>query len=217
MSRRGNFIIFKEDEIYRLIIALIVLFLNLAEVFFIIYKWTIKKKRKTIYETYLLSLSCADVTFSLANMIFSTMILADSGNLIIATIGYVLSLYLSVSHISAITVDRLIAIIFPLTHKLKVRVKHARMVILTLWFVCIGIGVVLYFEYRNNTFEKYTLISIKFIKLIIYVSDIIFIVAYIILCYILLRQENKALSSTRVNAYRRALHLTRNLIICYVQ
>ena len=192
-----NFIIYKEDEIYRLIISLIVLFLNLAEVYFIIYKWTAKKKRKTIYETYLLSLSFADVTFSLANMVFATMILANSGNLIIATIGYVLSLYLSVSHISAITVDRLIAIIFPLTHKLKVRVTHARKVILTLWVVCVAIGVVLYFAYRYNTFEKYTQISIRFIKFIIYVSDIIFIVAYIILCYILLRQENKLPASTR--------------------
>ena len=134
-----------KDEILRrsfaLVIGMLVIILNAIQVVLIL---RIKRK-KTLYEKCLLSLSVADLLFGFSNGVVSMMYLVGIQNVIILyDITYTVFLFCiltSILHILWIALDRLWAVTFPFNHNVKATSRKLHKLIILSWTFTLLISV----------------------------------------------------------------------------
>ena len=132
-----------------LIVGLTVAILNSIQMVILVRK----KKKKTIYEKCLLSLSVADMFFGLSNVIVAAIYLAEKQELIIVyDITYAIFFFCvttSILHVLWIALDRLWAVIFPFNHNVMVTGKRIHILLAITWIVTLLISVTIFFSIQS--------------------------------------------------------------------
>lgn len=126
-----------EEDIAFLIVAVLILIANSAEI-----KLLMKRRRHFVpYEQLLLSLSVCDLLVGISMGMFSIMDLITQREKVAlkasGTIPLWGSLLLSVLHIDLLTIDRYLAVSYPLRHKVWVTTRNAALTIITTLVTCI--------------------------------------------------------------------------------
>lgn len=128
------------EESIRIALSLIIIALNLTQIVLI----ARLKRKKTIYELFLMSLAIADFLLTFFNFIFSVMFLAEISVLFdYIVILYFVTITTSFLHLLAIAMDRFVAVYFPLNHKVSFTLSKTKKVIFGLWTLMILLVVVL--------------------------------------------------------------------------
>ena len=155
MKRRFGSLQSREDETLKnsiyVSVGVIVVILNAIQVTVL----SCLKRKKTIYERFLLSLSVADLFFGFSNAIISITYLSDQKEIdLLYDIAYTifgLCLVTSILHISWIALDRLWAVVFPFRHDTIVTVKKVHILIALTW-TCTLIAAITLFVYQRLNF-----------------------------------------------------------------
>eukprot|EP00111_Clytia_hemisphaerica_P016568 TCONS_00049086-protein len=174
-----------DEEKARTALSVIVLLVNFIEIVYI----TRLRRQKSNYETLLLSLSVADLSFAIANIITSIFLFEDLfTNSGVGLMIYIYSLLLSILHILGITVDRMSSILLPLKHKIYWRRRHVRGLIFTLWIVPFLVIVPVFSTVYIYGFAYYVGMVQHISMYSIFISNSLFTVAYIVII-VKLRQQ----------------------------
>ena len=152
-----------EEKIKRSIdlsFGVLIAILNIVEIIMIA-KITRKKK---IYEIILLSLSVSDCMFGISNVFVSIPFLADLCTLIdfleTAYTFYVFFVLTSIFHLLFIAVDRLVAVLKPLKHKIYLSRRRFYILLAILWILAVMISALLQMlDKFTDTFERKKFIS----------------------------------------------------------
>ena len=122
--------------------GLLIAILNIVEMIIIV-----KVKRKKMYKILLLSLSVSDCMFGLSNSFVSTIYIASvcrfEDLLETAYTSYVFFVLSSIFHLLFITVDRLIAVLKPVKHKVYLSRRRVYVSIAVLWIFAVLITALL--------------------------------------------------------------------------
>ena len=146
------------------------------------------KRKKKIYDTILLSFSVSDCKFGVSNVFLNIVALSEkceSEALSEAThTFYVFSILSSILHLIFITMDRLIAVLKPLQHKVFFTRKTIYIILAFPWVLAIIINIILqlldeFTEIFNNFQETMHLI----LSIIIIIADMIMITSYLLILY----------------------------------
>ena len=145
----------KLEKSIELSLGVLIAILNLVEIIMIV---KIKRKRK-LYEILLLSLSVSDFMFGISNVFVNTFFLAGvCNNQYLVTTAFTLYLFFvltSIFHLSFITIDRLIAVLKPLQHKLILSRKRVYKFLVLLWILAVAISVFLQIlDEFTDTFKR---------------------------------------------------------------
>ena len=123
----------REIHIYKrsfdLIFGTIVVILNATQIIIIC-----KRRKKTIYLKYLLSLSLTDLLFGLSNVVVCAIYLADVQKtdflLDVAYSVFCFCILTSICHIIWISLSRLVAVVYPFQHNKVVTHKRVHILII---------------------------------------------------------------------------------------
>ena len=130
----------KLEKSIELSLGVLIAILNLVEIILIA---KIKRKRQ-LYEILLLSLSVSDFMFGISNVfvnIFFLKGICNNQHLVTTAFTiYVFFVLTSIFHLSFITVDRLIAVLKPLQHKLVLSRKRVYIILVLLWILAVAIS-----------------------------------------------------------------------------
>ena len=146
--------IFYTQVLPQVIIAVLAIFLNLAEIY-------LMKKRKKYYpsEYLMVSLAFADLMFSVFVLVthcVSSLTYHSDGSgrrtvLEIVDTLIAFSIFASIAHVVAISLDRLVAVIFPLRHRVRTDAIKMKRVVIGIWCVTvIFIGSLSAYQYRKG-------------------------------------------------------------------
>ena len=146
------------------------------------------KRKKKIYDIILLSLSVSDCTFGVSNVVLNVAALSEkceSKALSEAThTFYVFSILSSILHLIFITMDRLIAVLKPIKHKVFFTRKTIYIILAFLWILAIIISTILQlldeFTERFNNFQETMHLTLS---IIIIIADLIMITSYSLILY----------------------------------
>ena len=155
----------------------VVSLMNFCEIVYIA-----RKNKKTSYEVLLLSLSFSDSLFATVNIVpaFSSRS-ALSWIVEILRFVYVMSFCLSMFHLIALAIDRLVAVRFPLKHKTYWRLKYACILSIFFWIFTVS-TLFLMHEYKYTISPLYHLKLLKIcIISVIGLTDITLVVVYAII------------------------------------
>ena len=118
-----------------LLIGMIVIIFNAIQVILI---WRIKRK-KTIYETFLLSLSVADFLFGLSNVVVCSVYLSKMhfkfGITDFAYTAFLFCIMTSIFHILWIALSRMWAVVYPIQHSVIVTRRKVHILISLTWIM----------------------------------------------------------------------------------
>ena len=122
--------------------GLLIISMNFAEVVFIS-----RKKHRSTFEKLLLSLALSDLLVGIAVAIFKILdfILGDQDWLKedAFIVVFIMSALFSLKNLLVITIDRFIAVKFPIKHRLLVTGRRVNMLIVLIWVVTCLLGIVL--------------------------------------------------------------------------
>ena len=140
--------------------GVLIAILNIVEIIMIA-KITRKKK---IYEILLLSLSVSDCMFGISNVFVSITFIADLYTLTdlreTAYTFYVFFVLTSIFHLLFIAVDRLVAVLKPLKHKIYLSRRRFYIFLAILWILAVMVSALLQLlDKFTDTFERKKLIS----------------------------------------------------------
>ena len=157
MPQCGSKIGEKLEKSIELSLGVLIAILNLVEIIMIV---KIKRKKKQ-YEILLLSLSVSDFMFGMSNIFVNIFFLegACSNEHLLETAftTYVFFVLTSIFHLSFITVDRLIAVLKPLQHKIVFSRKKVYIFLVLLWILAATISTSLQLlDEFTDTFESDT-------------------------------------------------------------
>ena len=157
MPQCGSKVGEKLEKSIELSLGVLIATLNLVEIIMIV---KIKRKKK-LYEILLLSLSVSDFMFGISNIFVNIFFLAGACTnehlLETAFTLYVFFVLTSIFHLSFITVDRLIAVLKPLQHKIILSRKRVYTFLILLWIVPVMISASLQLlDEFTGTFESNT-------------------------------------------------------------
>ena len=157
MPQCGSKVGEKLEKSIELSLGVLIATLNLVEIIMIV---KIKRKKK-LYEILLLSLSVSDFMFGISNIFVNIFFLAGAcTNEHLLETGFTLYVFFiltSIFHLSFITVDRLIAVLKPLQHKIILSRKRVYTFLILLWIVPVMISASLQLlDEFTGTFESNT-------------------------------------------------------------
>ena len=157
MPQCGSKVGEKLEKSIELSLGVLIATLNLVEIIMIV---KIKRKKK-LYEILLLSLSVSDFMFGISNIFVNIFFLAGAcTNEHLLETGFTLYVFFiltSIFHLSFITVDRLIAALKPLQHKIILSRKRVYTFLILLWIVPVMISASLQLlDEFTGTFESNT-------------------------------------------------------------
>ena len=157
MPQCGSKVGEKLEKSIELSLGVLIATLNLVEIIMIV---KIKRKKK-LYEILLLSLSVSDFMFGISNIFVNIFFLAGAcTNEHLLETGFTLYVFFiltSIFHLSFITVDRLIAALKPLQHKIILSRKRVYTFLILLWIVAVMISASLQLlDEFTGTFESNT-------------------------------------------------------------
>ena len=130
------------EELVFILVGLLIISMNFAEVVFIL-----RIKHRSTFEKLLLSLALSDVLVGIAVVVFKVLdfILGDQSwlreeNFIVV---FIMSALFSLKNLLVITIDRFIAVKFPIKHRLLVTGRRVNILIVLIWVVTCLLGIVL--------------------------------------------------------------------------
>ena len=133
---------FKDSPLFHIYILLAVLIgtFNVIEVIYIL-----RKAKKTSYEILLLSLSIADVSFCILNILLPVYSLYNKNTIVwnLYFTCYVIFMMSSFVHLTALAFDRFIAIRYPLFHRIHSTSRRSKIIIACCWLGLLVILLVL--------------------------------------------------------------------------
>ena len=172
-----------QEEISFLAVGLMIMVVNLVEIICIV-----RKKNRTTFEKLLLSLALSDLLVGAITIVYKTLdfVLGQRSWLIeeVTAVVLTLSSIFSSQNLLAITIDRFLAIRFPIKHRILVTARRTNVLIIFTWvlscFVGIGIDLILVVLVPSGgdyimTASTVGIISIGAIVSIIYVCIIRFL------------------------------------------
>ena len=130
------------EELVFILVGLLIISMNFVEVVFIL-----RIKHRSTFEKLLLSLALSDVLVGIAVVVFKILdfILGDQTwlqeeNFIVV---FIMSALFSLQNLLVITIDRFIAVKFPIKHRLLVTGRRVNILIVLIWVVTCLLGIVL--------------------------------------------------------------------------
>ena len=170
-------------------LSALVILLNIAEIIII----SRIKRRKTIYEKLLLSLSVADGLFGLINglqIIFRLYASRDLSQDIVevSIIIYFFFIFSSLLHLLFISLNRVWAICSPLKHRIIVTRKRIHIAIAVLWIFTMSVTLAVFLDSFLD--EPYSFWNILLgIAILVLISDAVFLIFNTILIYMIKKKE----------------------------
>ena len=162
MPKCGSRVGEKREKSIELSLGVLIAILNLVEIIMIA---KIKRKRK-LYEILLLSLSVSDFMFGISNVFVNIFFLAGAcGNkhfVEAAFTTYLFFVLTSIFHLSFITLDRLIAVLKPLQHKLILSRKRVYIFLILLWILSVAISASLQIANEFTSTSKHDTLKAPF-------------------------------------------------------
>ena len=146
------------EEISFIAVGLMIIVANLVEITCIV-----RKRNKTTFEKLLLSLALSDLLFGTIITVYKTLDFAlgrkpwlDER---VTTIVFLLSSVFSLLNLLAITIDRFLAIRFPIKHRILVTPRRTNVLIISIWASTslVGVGSNLILVLRVPAGEKYAI------------------------------------------------------------
>ena len=124
-------------DVTYVIIGVFTALLNIIEIVLIS-----RKKNRKVFEKLLISLAASDVLVGMAAAAFKLLDLITDNQIKWLSGGDIANIFListtfSIANIGAITVDRYLAIRFPIKHRMIVTARRVDVTIVVLWFLCL--------------------------------------------------------------------------------
>ena len=189
-----NSTFFTIPQILELVISISVFLLNIAEITMIVRI----RRRKTIYEKLLVSLSVADGLFGFVNglqQVTRALISKKAGGVVSegTSVVYFFFIFSSLQHLLVISLDRLWAICSPMKHRVIVTRRRIHIVIGLLWLFATVVTKAIFLDtfLHRETFRRRAIIhktSIN-IAIMVLVADGLFLVVNVILVCAIRRKK----------------------------
>ena len=196
------------QEISFIAVGFMIIVANLVEVICVV-----RKKNKTTFEKLLLSLALSDLLVGVIITVYKTLdfVLDRKPWLNEGVTGFVfiLSSVFSLLNLLAITIDRFLAIRFPIKHRVLVTPRRANAVVILVWvstcLVAVGISFTLILEVPYANQYVITILAIGIIS----IGIIINVIYFCILRFLLTRQVSVTARPEDVKVLQRILKLFR--------
>jgi len=154
-------------------------------------------KRRTSFQTFLISLSMTDLLTCLLSAVINGFYFGDTEHPLVMYLGeaYFVTIFLSSAHIGAIGVDRYIAVSHPVRHKIMYDRKRMRMILVAIW-ICVPVLVtsIVILERRYYSAANAFLIDYFFV---------LFTMTTAAVCVFVYVAISRILSNRRVNSWRK--------------
>ena len=173
-----------------LIIPALIIIVNLIEIYLI------GKRRHhiTTYEALLLSLSVADFSVGVSTVVFTVGLNKSISTVkLISSPVFYCTLMSSLLHLSALTIDRAVAVVYPLKHRYWVSKTRIFICIIALWIISLVISLPLVLEQNVSSYKK-----IVFGYLMLVESGVM-VVSYAIIIYMAVIRRRKRLKTSTGN------------------
>ena len=201
-------------------LSFIIVTLNISEIVLIL-----RRKKRKAFDKFLLSLAASDILVALSVASFKLADLVTS-NTVLWLIGqnYVnillLSIKFSIFNLIAITADRLLAVRFPIKHRILSTEWRVNAVIVTIWSLCIvSVTILSVIQFRKkNQIELVLNIASGFILLFGLVMTMVYINIFHLICKRRLPsktkmgQESKGLNR-RLSLFPKGVNMTERGVI----
>ena len=188
MTSQGSIVMTQAELFAYLVVPALIIIVNVSEIYLI-------AKRRchiTTYEALLLSLSVADLLVGVSTIVVAAGI-AKKKNLL-AIIGspmFYFTLMSSLLHLSTLTIDRAIAVAYPLKHRYWVSKTRIVICIISLWVFSLAVSLPLVLTYNVSAYKK---IVFGYFML---VESVVMVVSYAIIIYIaVIRRRQRLPTST---------------------
>ena len=186
-----------------LIVSALIIIVNLIEMYLI----AKRRRHITTYEALLLSLSTADFLVGVSTLVFTVgRNKSISAAILISSQTFYLTLASSLLHLSALTIDRAIAVAYPLKHRYWVSKTRIVICIISLWIISLVFSLPLVFMHNVSTYKKTVL---GYFMLI--VSGVM-VVSYAIIIYIaVIRRRQRLQTSTGARSNQQGNDMKKDL------
>ena len=188
MTAQGSMKISQAEYFTNLIVSTLLIIVNLIEIYLI----AKRRRHITTYEALLLSLSIADFLVGVSTVIFTAG--AGQNKFTIATIGspmFFFTFMSSMLHLSTLTIDRAIAVAYPLRHRYWVSKTRIVICIISLWVFSLAVTLPLALTQYVSTHKK------TVFGYFMLVESVVMVVSYAIIIYIaVIRRRQRLQTST---------------------
>ena len=188
MTSQGNIVMTQDEHFAYLIVPALIIIVNLIEIYLI----TKRRSHITTYEALLLSLSTADFLVGVSTLVVVTGI--GKNKPLLATIGspmFYFTLMSSLAHLSILTIDRAIAVAYPLKHRYWVSKTRIVIIIISLWIISLVISLPLVLMHDYSTYKKFVFGHFMLVE------SGVMVVSYAIIIYIaVIRRRQRLQTST---------------------
>ena len=175
------------EEISFIAVGLVIIVVNLVETVCIL-----RKKSKNTFEKMLLSLAFSDLLVGITTTVYKTIDYVVGKALWleenVATIVFILSSTFSLQNLLAITIDRFLAIRFPIKHRVLVTQRRTNALIIFIWVATclVGVGINLILVLGVPSGDDYVITTSAIV--IIFIGAIINIIYFCMIRFLLTRQ-----------------------------
>ena len=176
-----------------------------------------KKGSKNSYEVLLISLSVSDAFFGVTNFVFLLLKLTSlQAYTRLIRFCYVFSFLLSVLHLISLALDRLVAVTFPLKHKIYWQIKHAKKTIAFIWILVAVITIVIFHDLYTSAFTTRPSLMTTIFSILI-TADIILVTVYSLVFYQIFKQRRNTVNISQTKHKNKKLQhrsLKNTLLLC---
>lgn len=187
------------EETIRLVLSVIIFSLNIAQVVLI----SRIRRKKTVYELFLVSLAISDALFVAFIMVISVTILAKVYSwFAFATLFSFISVKISIFHLLAIAVDRVFSVFLPVKRKMYFTLSSAKKVILGIWTItgtAFTILLILRLQIEQIVFQIH---SPNVLSSIIYSSSTLYGIMYGSVVFKLIRKSRSKIQKSKYSRRR---------------
>ena len=199
------------NEVIRICLCALVIVLNIIEIIMILQI----KRKKTVYEIMLTSLSVSDIILAATNTAFGIMVIQRNKEpLEYINAYYFVSVITNIFHLIIIVCDRLAAVYFPLKHKLYSRTLHVKIVLSVIWLFKVIVTLLLFmlvaFEGPINQMVW------RIITPLLFLVAFLYIVCYSLIAKKLLKSSEGRNNSPEIYKVKSAVLLCFLTTICFI-
>ena len=181
-----------------IIVSSMVIIVNVIEICILVRK----RRHLTNYERLLLSLSAADFLVGLTFLVSQAVRFERINQNIVGWVVFWYSITTSLFHIVLLTIDRAIAVVYPLKHRMWITTKFMKISIGAIWLSSLAILTIL-------TFNTTRQISKTVLGYLINMTIWILVIVYSVIIYkaVIKRHRSRQLNSSASSFSRRDLNL----------
>lgn len=178
----------EREYLTNFIVSAVIIIVNIIEIFLI----AKRRRHITTYEALLLSLSVADFLVGVSTVVFTIgQNKSMSAAILVGSPMFYFTLMSSLLHLSTLTIDRAIAVAYPLKHRYWVSKTRIVLCIISLWVISLAFSLPLVLMHNVSTYKK---IVLGYFMLV--VSGVM-VISYAIIIYIaVVRRRQRLQTST---------------------